>query len=388
MAVNQPAEFDSLFAIHLGGKLEVASTVPLESSWELSAAYTPGVAQICDAIVREPVLAYEYTLKGSCVAVVTDGTAVLGLGNVGPLAAMPVMEGKAAIFKRFAGVDAFPLCLDARSPRAVVDTVRAIAPGFGGILLEDIASPHCFTIERELVEALDIPVFHDDQHGTAIVVLAALLNAARVVGKRLADLRIVICGAGAAGIATARFLLDAGSADITLVDRHGIVAEPALMDDHRRDVARMCNPRRQSGGLRDALRGADVFVGVSGPGVLTAGDVSLMARDPIVLALANPTPEILPEETQGLAAVMATGRSDYPNQVNNALAFPGVFRGALAVRASRINGAMKLAAAQALARAVGDCLSAERILPSLFDRSAVESVARAVANAARRSGLA
>src|SRR3954468_658324 len=336
---------DPAFALHRGGKIETGITVPLRDSGDLSLAYTPGVARVCTAIAAQPGLADDYTWRGNSVAVVSDGSAVLGLGDIGPAAAMPVMEGKALLFKHFAGVDAMPVCLDCREVDDLVETVVRLAPSFGGINLEDISAPRCFEVERRLQERLDIPVFHDDQHGTAIVLLAALRNAAQVVGRPLADLRAVISGAGAAGVAIARILLDAGIGDLTVVDSRGIVsADRADLNAVKAELAAITNRAGLTGGLADAMRGADVFIGVSS-GQVPEEIVATMAPNAIIAAMANPNPEIHPDVARKYAAVVATGRSDFPNQINNVLAFPGVFAGALSVRASRITEGMKLAAA-------------------------------------------
>jgi malate dehydrogenase (oxaloacetate-decarboxylating) len=381
---------DRTFLVHLGGKIEVVPKFPVRTRDDLSMVYTPGVARVALAIHQDPAKAFTLTIKRNTVAVVTDGTAVLGLGDVGPYAAMPVMEGKAALFKEFAGVDAFPICLDTKDPDAIVETVVRIAPAFGGINLEDISSPRCFAIEERLQQRLDIPVFHDDQHGTAVVVLAGLMNAARLVGKRLEDLKVVVVGIGAAGIAITRILLHEGVRHIVGVDRVGALTADETYDNPWWNwYARHTNPQRLRGGLRDVLPGADVFIGVSGPGVLAPEDMDLMASDPIVFAMANPTPEVDPEAILGRARVVATGRSDYPNQINNVLAFPGIFKGALACRAREINEAMKVAAARAIASVVGEEeLSEEYIVPSVFNRRVVEQVAAAVEEAAYATGVA
>jgi malate dehydrogenase (oxaloacetate-decarboxylating) len=377
---------DRTFLVHLGGKLEVASKVPLRNRDDLSRAYTPGVARICQAIAANPEDARRLTIKRNTVAVVTDGSAVLGLGNLGPAAALPVMEGKAALFKRFAGVDAWPVCLDTQDTDEIVRTVELIAPVYGGINLEDIAAPRCFEIEARLRAALDIPVFHDDQHGTAIVVLAALRNALRVVGKQLPDCRIVVCGTGAAGSAIIRLLLPQSPGEIIAVDIGGIVhsGRPGL-DDSLRWIAARTNSSRLSGSLRDALRGADVFIGVSAPRLFGAAEVETMAPDAVVFALANPDPEIDPLEAQQHAAVVATGRSDFPNQINNVLAFPGVFRGLLDAHAHEITDGMLMAASTAVADVVDDeRLNASFIIPSVFDPAVAPAVADAVRTAAVR----
>ncbi len=376
-----------VFLHHLGGKLEVAARRPLRGREDLALAYTPGVAEVSRAIAADPSLADVYTSRANTVAVVTDGTAVLGLGDIGPAAALPVMEGKAVLFKHFAGVDAVPVCLDTKDVDELVETVVRLAPTYGGINLEDISAPRCFEVERLLQERLDIPVFHDDQHGTAIVVLAALLNAARVVGKDLAGLRVVVGGAGAAGVAVTRILLRAGVVDVVTCDSRGIV-EPSRADlaAHKRRLAATTNPRGATGTLSDALAGADVYVGVSG-GTVPEPALAAMAGDAIIFGLANPDPEVHPTVAARYAAVVATGRSDFPNQINNVLAFPGVFRGALDVRASRISEGMKLAAAHAIAALVREPTAGE-IVPSVFDERVVPEVSAAVADAARGEGLA
>ncbi len=382
---------DRTFLMHLGGKIEVRGKVPVKTRDDLSMAYTPGVARVCMAIHREPEKAYALTIKQNCVAVVTDGSAVLGLGDIGPAAAQPVMEGKALLFKELAGVDAFPLCLATKDVDEIVAIVKAVAPVFGGINLEDISAPRCFEIEERLQRDLEIPVFHDDQHGTAVVVLGALLNALKIVKKRLADARIVFCGAGASGIATARLLMKVGARHIVACDRAGTLyrGRTENMNPIKSWFAQHTNPRRLRGSLSDALKGADVFIGLSGPGVVSLKDIRAMARDPIVFAMANPVPEIQPEEAAPYVRVMATGRSDYPNQINNVNGFPGFFRGLLDVRARRVTDTMKIAAAQALAGIVSRSeLSEEYITPSVFDRRVPEAVAAAVAEAAIRSGVA
>jgi malate dehydrogenase (oxaloacetate-decarboxylating) len=380
---------DRTFLMHQGGKIEMQPKVPVRTRDDLSMAYTPGVARVCRAIVDEPAAVWELTGKGNAIAVVTDGSAVLGLGDIGPEAAMPVMEGKAMLFKEFGGVDAWPICLATQDVDEILDVVAALAPGFGGINLEDISAPRCFEIERRLQERLDIPVFHDDQHGTAITVVAALRNALRIVGKRMEDISVVLIGTGAAGTAVTDMLLISGVPEIIGCDVDGIVHRdrPGL-DGALLAYAERTNPRGLTGGIADAVRGADVVIGVSRPGVLTPEMVRSMAADPIVFAMANPTPEIVPELVEGIAAVMATGRSDYPNQINNVLAFPGVFRGALDVRATRITASMRLAAADAIADVISpDELAPEYIVPSVFNRKVVESVAAAVRAAAVVDGV-
>ncbi len=374
--------------LHRGGKMAIVSTVPLADRDDLSLAYTPGVARVCSAIEADPSLVHDLTWKSNVVAVVTDGTAVLGLGDIGPAAALPVMEGKAILFKSFGGVDAVPICLDCTDVDELVETVVRLAPGFGGINLEDISAPRCFEVERRLQERLDIPVFHDDQHGTAIVVLAALRNAARLTGRSLSQLRAVVSGAGAAGIAVTRILQEAGIGDITVADSQGVVfAGRADLTDVKQSLALATNTAGHSGTLAAALGGADVFIGVSG-GVVPEEAVAAMADDAIVFALANPTPEVDPVVANRHARVVATGRSDYPNQINNVLAFPGVFRGALDVRATSITEGMKLAAAEALADVVAGDLTETCIVPSPFDPRVAPAVASAVADAARRDGVA
>ncbi|ONK11405.1 NADP-dependent malic enzyme [Streptomyces sp. MP131-18] len=382
------AGLDPAFALHRGGKMAVAATVPVRNADDLSLAYTPGVARVCGAIAQQPELVHEYTWKSQVVAVVTDGSAVLGLGDIGPEASLPVMEGKAILFKQFGGVDAVPVALDCRDPDEIVETVARLAPSFGGVNLEDISAPRCFEIERKLQERVNIPVFHDDQHGTAVVTLAALRNAARLTGRDLADLRVVISGAGAAGVAIAKILLGAGVGDVVVCDRKGIVsADRTDLTDVKRELAALTNRTGLTGSLAAALDGADVFVGVSG-GTVPEPAVAKMAPGAFIFAMANPDPEIHPEVAARYAAVVATGRSDYPNQINNVLAFPGIFSGALSVRATRITEGMKLAAAEALAAVVADDLSPSRVIPSPFDERVAPAVAAAVAAAARAEGVA
>jgi malate dehydrogenase (oxaloacetate-decarboxylating) len=382
---------DRTFLMHLGGKIEVRGKMPVKTRDDLSMAYTPGVARICMAIHHDPEKAYTLTIKQNTVAVVSDGTAVLGLGDIGPNGAQPVMEGKALIFKEFAGVDAFPICLATKDVDEIVMIVKAIAPVFGGINLEDISAPRCFEIEERLQRDLDIPVFHDDQHGTAVVVLASLLNSLKVVKKKLADARIVFTGAGASGIATAKLLMKAGAKQIIGCDRAGAIykGRKENMNSMKEWFAEHTNPRRVRGSAGDALVDADVYIGLSGPGVVAVKDIKAMNRDAIVFAMANPIPEILPEEAGPFVKVMATGRSDYPNQINNSCCFPGFFRGMLDVRARRVNDEMKLAAAHAMAGIVGKSeLSEEYITPSMFDSRLVPAVSSAVAEAAVRTGVA
>jgi malate dehydrogenase (oxaloacetate-decarboxylating) len=380
---------DRTFLMHDGGKIEVRSKVPLVTRDDLSMAYTPGVARVCLAIADNPDDVHKFTIKRNTVAVVTDGTAVLGLGDIGPAAALPVMEGKAMLFKEFAGIDAFPICLDVSSNDELIEAVQRLAPVFGGINLEDIAAPRCFDVEDRLKASLDIPVFHDDQHGTAVVVLAALRNALKVVEKKMDDLKVVMAGAGAAGVAITKILQSAGVPNIIAVDRRGALYEGRdNLDVSKQWMAEHTNPERRKGTLHEVLPGADVFVGVSGPGLLIRDDLRAMHTDPIVFALANPDPEIMPEDAEGLAAVVATGRSDYPNQINNVLCFPGIFRGALDAGATTITEAMKLAAADAIADAVPDNeLAATYIVPSVFNKRVVELVAAAVAQTARDEGV-
>jgi malate dehydrogenase (oxaloacetate-decarboxylating) len=382
---------DRTFLMHLGGKIEVRGKMPVKTRDDLSMAYTPGVARICMAIHHDPEKAYTLTIKQNTVAVVTDGTAVLGLGDIGPSGAQPVMEGKALIFKEFAGVDAFPICLATKDVDEIVLIVKALAPVFGGINLEDISAPRCFEIEERLQRDLDIPVFHDDQHGTAVVVLAAILNALKVVKKKLPETRIVFTGAGASGIATAKLLMKAGAKHIIGCDRAGAIykGRKENMNSMKEWFAEHTNPRRVHGSAGDALQGADIFIGLSGPGVVSLKDIKSMNRDAIVFAMANPIPEILPEEAGPYVRVMATGRSDYPNQINNSCCFPGFFRGMLDVRARRVNDEMKLAAAHAIAGIVSKAeLSEEYITPTMFDARLVPAVSSAVAEAAIRTGVA
>jgi malate dehydrogenase (oxaloacetate-decarboxylating) len=380
---------DRTFKLHEGGKLETVSRIALNDVDDLSMAYTPGVARVCMAIHDRPELAHELTIKRNTVAIVSDGTAVLGLGDIGPEAAMPVMEGKALLFKEFAGVDAFPICLDVDTPDEIVETVIRLAPTFGGINLEDIAAPGAFEVEARLREALDIPVFHDDQHGTAVVALAALENSIRIVGKEMADLRCVILGAGAAGVAIAKILLGRGLGDVIVCDRQGPIHRGRDgLNDSKQWLAENTNVDGVTGTVSDAMVGADVFMGVSGPGLVTRADVATMADRPIVFAMANPDPEIRPEEISDLAAVVATGRSDYPNQINNVLAFPGIFRGAFDAGATDITENMKIAAARAIASAVSsDDLAPDLVIPTAFDRTVVPAVSRAVAEAAAGDGV-
>jgi malate dehydrogenase (oxaloacetate-decarboxylating) len=386
---SHPHAGDPVFDLHVGGKMEILSTTPLTGPEELSLAYTPGVARVCEAIAADPSLTQHYTWVPNTVAVVTDGTAVLGLGDIGPAAAMPVMEGKAVLFKQFGGVDAVPICLDTTDVEEIIETVVRLAPSFGGINLEDISAPRCFEIEARLKERLDIPVFHDDQHGTAVVALAALTNALRLTSRDAATVRVVVQGAGAAGVAVARILLEAGIQDVAVLDRQGVlhssrsdltVVKAALA----RDTADRFDRR---GTLADVMAGADVYIGVSG-GQVPEEIVASMADDAIIFGLANPTPEVHPDLAHTYARVVATGRSDYPNQINNVLAFPGIFRGAFDVHATAITEGMKVAAATALAELVGDDLREDLVIPSPFDPRVPGAVREAVADAARRDGVA
>jgi malate dehydrogenase (oxaloacetate-decarboxylating) len=380
---------DRTFLMHEGGKIEVRSKVPLQSRDDLSMAYTPGVARVCNAIAKDPAEVHQYTIKKNTVAIVTDGTAVLGLGDIGPYAALPVMEGKAMLFKEFAGIDAFPICLNVDSPDQLIESVERLEPVFGGVNLEDIAAPQCFEVEERLKASLDIPVFHDDQHGTAVVVLAALRNSLTVVGKDMADLKVVIAGVGAAGVAITKILMQAGVPNVIGVDRKGAIYEGrADLNAAKQWLAENTNPEQRMGAIHEVMPGADVFVGVSGPGLITRDDLRVMHKDPIVFALANPDPEITPEEAEGMCAVIATGRSDYPNQINNVLCFPGIFRGALDAGATTITENMKLAAADAIARSVPEHeLAPSYIVPSVFNKRVVELVATSVATAARADGV-
>ena len=383
-----PYDIDPAFPLHKGGKIEIRPTVRIRDDEGLALAYTPGVGRVSSAIAVDESLADDYTWRANLVAVVTDGTAVLGLGDLGPAAALPVMEGKALLFKEFGGVDAVPICLSTRDTDEIIETVERIAPSFGGINLEDISAPRCFEIERRLQELLDIPVFHDDQHGTAIVVLAALRNAARVIGRDLADLRVVVSGAGAAGVAVSHIILEAGIGDLAVGDSKGIIHSGRTdLTGMKLELVGSTNRTGLTGSIEEALAGADVFVGVSA-GTVDEEAVASMAPGGIVFALANPEPEIHPVVARRYARVVATGRSDFPNQINNVLAFPGVFKGALSVRATRITEGMKVAAALALADVVGDSLSADHVVPSVFDPMVAPSVAAAVAAAARAEGVA
>ena len=381
---------DRVFLLHLGGKIAIANKRPVTTRETLSMVYTPGVARVSLAIAENKAKSHSLTIRKNCVAVVSDGSAVLGLGNIGPEAAMPVMEGKAMLFKEFADIDAFPICLATQDPSEIVRAVKWIAPSFGGVNLEDIAAPGCFEVEEKLREELDIPVFHDDQHGTAVVVVAALANAARVVKKDLRKMKVVVNGVGAAGIASIRMLRRAGVRRIIGCDRMGMIYQGRMenMNPWKEWVAKNTNPERLAGSVEKAAVGADVFLGLSGPGTFSARAIKKMARDPIVFALANPNPEVPPEEAHRHARIVATGRSDYPNQINNVLAFPGIFRGALDAQACSINEAMKMAAARAIATSIPvSHLNEDYIVPSVFDRRVSKAVASAVASAAIRSGI-
>ncbi len=381
---------DRTFLIHLGGKIEIKSKIPIKHRDELSMAYTPGVARVCMAIHDKPEKALNLTIKHNTIAIVTDGSAVLGLGNIGPLAALPVMEGKAMLLKEFANVDAFPICLDTQDTEEVIQVVKNIAPSFGAINLEDISAPRCFEIENRLIEALDIPVFHDDQHGTAIVMTAAFINALKIVKKKISKLKVVFNGVGAAGHACSHMLTHLGVKNIIGCDRKGaIVKSRTDLNPVKRTYAEATNPNQESGSLHDVIKGADVFIGVSAPNVLQVADIKKMNKNPIVFAMANPIPEIMPEIAAPHVAIMATGRSDYPNQINNLLAFPGIFRGTLDCQATKINHAMQVAAAYAIANIIDDAsLSPDYIVPSVFNSEVVKAVAEAVKHEAIATGVA
>ena len=382
---------DRIFLLHLGGKIRVEGKLPINTRNVLSMVYTPGVGRVSQAIARDKSKVYAFTSKSNSIAVITDGSAVLGLGNLGPEAALPVMEGKVMLFKELAGIDAWPLCLNTQNPEEIVRIIEGIAPGFGAINLEDISAPRCFEIERRLNASLDLPVMHDDQHGTAVVILAALTNALTVTGKRIEDIRVVVNGLGAAGTACCRMLLAAGVSHLLGCDKEGIIlsGSPEQLRACRTDLAACLTRTAPAGTLHDALKGADVFIGLSVGNILTADTLDLMAPGRIVFAMANPDPEVPPDLAASHCRIFATGRSDYPNQINNALAFPGIFRGALDVQASRITEDMKLAAAKAIARVIPpEALSEDYIIPSLFDKTVVPQVARAVAAAARENGVA
>ncbi|GIP06089.1 malate oxidoreductase [Paenibacillus lautus] len=381
---------DRTFLLHLGGKIETQPKIPIQNRDDLSRVYTPDVARVCSAIQEDPKKAYTLTIKRNTVAVISDGSAVLGLGNIGPYAAMPVMEGKSMLFKQLAGVDSFPICLDTQDTEEIIACIKAMAPAFGGINLEDISSPRCFEIEQRLRDELDIPVFHDDQHGTAVVLYAALINALKIVGKSIDNVRVVVCGIGAAGVACSKILLSAGVKDVIGVDREGaLVAGKEYSNSMWQWYAEHTNPNKVEGSLRQVIQGADVFIGLSAGGLLRREDVQAMADQPIVFAMANPTPEIRPEEVEDIVGVIATGRSDYPNQINNVLCFPGIFRAALDCRATTINEEMKLAAAEAIASAVSD---EERnpsyIIPSVFNQNVVKAIRELVVKAAVKTGVA
>ena len=379
---------DPVFSLHRGGKMAIAATVPLRDSADLSMSYTPGVARVCEAIHADPEVAHEYTWVSNTVAVVTDGTAVLGLGDIGPAASMPVMEGKAVLFKQFGGVDAIPIALATTDVDEIVETVARLAPSFGGINLEDISAPRCFEIEQRLIERLDIPVFHDDQHGTAVVTLAALINAVRLTERDMSELKVVISGAGAAGVAIMKILQAAGVRRIQVTDRAGVIhSGRSDLNAAKQWIADQSAEYARPGSIVDALHGADVYIGVSG-GTTPEEGLAQMAPDAIIFAMANPTPEVHPEVAHRYARVVATGRSDFPNQINNVLVFPGIFRGALDVRATRITEGMKLAAAQAIADLVGDDLHEGYVIPSPFDPRVAQTVSRAVTDTARREGVA
>src|ERR687888_602713 len=386
---------DRTFLLHVGGKIEQHNKHPLRTRDDLSMAYTPGVARVCEAIRDDPDKAFQYTIKRNTVAVVSDGTAVLGLGDIGPEAAMPVMEGKAMLFKEFAGVDAFPICLSTNEPEEIIQTVQLIAPTFGGINLEDISAPRCFEIEDRLKEELDIPVFHDDQHGTAVVVMASLFNALKIVGKPIESLRVLMLGLGAAGVACTKMMQESGISQIIGCDRQGAISTDRFdyvdggMSPIKRWYAENSNPEKLAGGPNEVIEGCDLFIGLSGPGLIEPDSLAKMNDDAIVFAMANPTPEVMPEEAEPHVRIMATGRSDYPNQINNVLCFPGIFRGALDAGAPRITEEMKLAAAHGIAGVVAsDDLSEDYIIPSVFNRDVAPAVAEAVIEEARRDGIA
>jgi malate dehydrogenase (oxaloacetate-decarboxylating) len=381
---------DRTFMMHMGGKITINSKVPLVTRDDLSMAYTPGVARVCMAIHHDPEQAYKLTIKANTIAIVSDGTAVLGLGDIGPEAAMPVMEGKAMLFKEFGNVNAFPICLDTKDTEEIIRTVKAIAPGFGGINLEDISAPRCFEIEERLKKEMNIPVFHDDQHGTAVVVLAALTNAVKLVKKEMKDLKVIVTGVGAAGVACSKMIMAAGATNIIGFDRTGAIHKGRSgMNYMKQWFADNTNPTGFSGTVKEALVGADLFLGLSGPGVIEAADLAKMNKDAIVFAMANPTPEVMPEEAAPYVRIMATGRSDYPNQINNVLCFPGIFRGALDCGATDINEAMKLAAAAAIAATISpEELTEDYIIPGVFDKRVAAAVAAAVVKAAIETGVA
>src|SRR5262245_8723806 len=385
------SSYDRTFRLHHGGKIEMATRIPLKSRDDLQIAYMPGVARVCRAIAEDPARVHDYTLKRNMVAVITNGTAVLGLGDIGAAAGMPVMEGKSMLFKEFGGVDSYPICIDSKDADELVETVAAIAPAFGGINLEDIAAPVCFEVEDRLKEMLDIPVFHDDQHGTAIVVLAALINACKITGHRIPDLKVVVSGVGASGVACSKILMNAGVENIIGCDSKGAIYKGRTenMNFMKDWYAENTNPEGIRGGLTEAVAGANLFLGLSGPGTFSVEQLETMATDPIVFAMANPTPEIMPEIAAPYVRVMATGRSDYPNQINNVLAFPGIFKGALACRATGISEGMKVAAAEAIAECISDDeLNEDYIIPSVFNRNVAPRVAEKVVEVAAAEGLA
>jgi malate dehydrogenase (oxaloacetate-decarboxylating) len=385
------SSFDRTFRMHQGGKIEMTTRVPLETRDDLSTVYMPGVARVCQAIAEDRSKAFEYTMKRNMVAVITNGTAVLGLGDIGAAAGMPVMEGKSMLFKEFGGVDSYPICIDSKDPDVLVRTITAIAPVWGGINLEDIAAPVCFEVEDRLKATLDIPVFHDDQHGTAVVVLAALLNSLKMTGDKIEDLKVVVSGVGASGVACSKILMNAGVQNIIGCDSRGAIYKGRTenMNFMKDWYAENTNPEGVQGGLTEAVKGANLFLGLSGPGTFSVDQLKTMAKDPIVFAMANPTPEIMPELAAPYVRVMATGRSDYPNQINNVLAFPGIFKGALACRATQISEAMKVAAAEAIAACVSDDeLNEDYIIPSVFNRSVAPTVAEKVVEVAQAEGLA
>ena len=388
--VEMISAYDRTFLMHQGGKINIQNRVAIKNGEDLSIVYTPGVARVCTAIHDEPEKVFDFTIKQNSVAVVTDGTAVLGLGDIGPEAGLPVMEGKAMLFKNFANIDAWPICLDTKDPEEIIRIVKAIAPGFGGINLEDISAPRCFEIERRLVEELDIPVFHDDQHGTAVVTAAAFINALKLTGKKAEDMKVVVSGVGAAGTACTNMLMHLGVQNIIGCDRQGALYQGRDgMNEEKQIYAECTNPDGEKGSIHDVIKGADLFLGLSSPGLLTVEDLKNMNPDPIVFALANPIPEIMPEMACDHVAVMATGRSDYPNQINNVLCFPGIFRGALDCRATTINEEMKIAAAYAIANSIDpDDLIADAIVPSVFNKQVPMRVAKAVCKAAVQTGVA
>jgi malate dehydrogenase (oxaloacetate-decarboxylating) len=389
--VNVIRVMDRTFLAHQGGKIEIRNTIPLRDRNDLIMVYTPGVARVCNYIHKNRDQAFRYTIKGNSVAIISDGSAVLGLGNIGPEASLPVMEGKAMIFKEFAGIDAFPIILKTGNTDEIIQTIKNISPTFGGINLEDISAPRCFEIERILRRELDIPVIHDDQHGTAVVVLAALINVSRLLEKDIKHLRIVISGAGAAGSATARILSSYGVEDIIVCDRKGTLysGREFSMNENKVEIAKITNPRMIKGSITDAMKGANVFIGLSAPDTITVNDIKQMSPDPVVFALANPDPEISPSEALPYVRILATGRSDYPNQINNMLSFPGIFRGLLNVRAKGVNEEIMFAAAKAIAGTIKDNeLHEDYIIPSIFDRNVVSSVSSNVAEAAKKTGLA